>query len=270
MGVDLCPSCKSRPKKKHWNSKWCSKCANERRKRPVSTMTMDQINWVNQKIGQMPISEMAEELGVSISNIKRAFRGKSIWFKNGKYKQQPELVKTVCEYYSKHGKINTQKRFPNVNVRSVVEHFKLAKPRQIRWTEPQIIAAARMAGLVSMRNQAKLFKRPGAFEGSIKSLWIKKFGFCSGNIHGLSATQAKFLTTKDCPYLNTQFWRTRRARIDFSRKLYLWVDIKEHLKNDTPDFIKEAVATLAKFQIWIFKPHNPRDQIKNLLSRNYS
>lgn len=269
--MNLCPGCKARPKQKHHNSKWCLPCAKERRKRPRSTLSAAQKRWVKERIGKMPVTEMAERLGTSVSNVKRAFRGKSLWFHNGKLKNNPKLVKQVLDYYSAHGWHATEKAFPNLRIKSIIHRadyfgFKL-KPRQARWKEHEIILAARMAGLVDGKRQARIFNRPGANEGSIKSLWMKRFGHGGGNIHGMSEWMAKHLLKPGYPVLKTRVWSKRKGQPDRGpvRGLVLWCDMDGYLKPDVPAFVRDGVQAMAEFQCWLFETRKPKRAILEIL-----
>lgn len=269
--MTYCNSCKKRPKQAHFNSKWCKPCALQRRKRPVGTLTAIDKAWVRAHIGKMPISEIAANLGVSVSNIKRSLSGVPIWFKNGKYKNNPKLVHEVFAYYSKHGMIATKKEFPNVNVRCIVDRPKYygvnLRPRQIRWKEHEIILAARMAGLVDGKRQAKIFNRPGANEGSIKSLWMKRFGHGGGNIHGMSEWMAKQILKPGYPVLKTRVWSKRKGQPERGpvRGLVLWCDMLPHLRRGTPSFIRNGVKTMAQFQRWLYQSKDPKCEILKIL-----
>src|SRR5690606_27982022 len=147
---------------------------------------------------------------------------------HNKYAINPKLVKDVCKYYEMHGKSKTQKCYPEVNVRSIVERYKLFKPRQVKWKEQEIIQLARFAGVISMQAQAKYFNRPRANAGSIKSVWVKKFRNCGGRIHGMAWYQARHITTPECPVLLTPFWVQRKpgsVKGTAIRKLCLWTDM---------------------------------------------
>ncbi len=152
MAKRLCPSCNKRLTREHHNSKWCLPCANEKRRRPKGTLTATQRAFARKHRADMPREEIARRLGVSSSNLKRSCRDVRFCFQNGKYKNDPRLIKRVAEHYSDHGWEATAKSFPKVKIKSIIHRgdyygFKL-KPRQIRWKEEEIILAARMAGLV--------------------------------------------------------------------------------------------------------------------------
>lgn len=250
----LCGLCKKRPKRRHFNSKWCVSCALELRKRPRSTLTKEQIHQAESLIGKMDRRDIAQELGTSISNLKRAFKNKTLAFHN-KYKSNPALVKQVCEYYEKHGKLKTQKKFPTINLRSVVERYP-HKKRQIRWTDDQIAEAARMATFVTFDKQAKIFNRPGANEGSIKSLWMKKFNFYPAQLHGMCHNMGKHIVSSKCPQIKLNFMR-----------LYLWVDMEKHLLIGVPRSIRDGIKTMAHFQRWIYNTDNPKKTILTYINK---
>ncbi len=269
MKTDICPGCRTRKVQKHHNAKWCKPCALDRRKRPRSTLSSKEIAWCESQIGKLSAPQMAERLGTSLSNVKRAFRGKSLWFHNGKYINQPDVVRSVIRYYEKHGKQATIKKFPNINVKSIVdrpEYYGIKRTyRQKRWTEDQIAELARMAGVISQEAQAKYFKRPRAFAGSITSVWSKTFKMSGGCINGLSHHVAKELVTEKCPFIRTKFWQQRKKTGEYGRMLYLWVDMEKHLKNDVPEFIVEAIRTMADFQRWLHQTKNPRRKILKMI-----
>jgi AcrR family transcriptional regulator len=216
----------------------------------------------------MPVNEMAERLNTSVTNIKRAFRGKRLWFHNGKYKNRPELVESVLAYYAKHGKNETIKRFPDVKVKCIVdrpEYYGHSKPkRQIRWTDKQILEAARMAGLVSLKGQARYFNRPNADVGSIQSLWTKRFQMGSSNVNGMVHWYAKELVNHRARYIQP-LGLSRADKLVKFRRVILWVDMEKCLKANVPSFIREAVKTMADFQRWLHGSDNPRAKILRMI-----
>lgn len=273
MDEKLCRECLKRPMKKHFNAKYCAECASNLRRKPKSTLTEEQKEWVKVRIGKMPVSKMACELQTSVSNIKRAFRGTSLWFKNGKLKNNPELVREVLEYYSEHGKVETQKMFPHVRIKSILHREKYygveMKPRQTRWTEEQIVLAAKLAGLVDGKRQARIFNRPNANEGSIRSLWMKRFGYGGGNVHGLSEWMAREILEPGYPVVKTRVWSPRKgakSKRGPVRGLVLWCDMKNYLRPGLPRFVEEAIFTLSDFQCWLFQTRDPKSEIIKLVS----
>lgn len=259
-----CERCKKRPKKsKHFNTKYCNICRKELIKRPVGKLTARQESEVRRLAGTMPIKKLAKKVGTSDSTLDRWAKANKVDINWLKYR--PDTVRQVCEYYAKHGKVKTQKKFPKVKVRSIVERYmrSLDLPkRQERWTSNQLIEVARMAGLVSLEKQASNFARPGANLGAMRSVWNKRFGHGGININGLSKNVAKGYVLHSCPYYSTSFWYHRNG----PRLIALWVDAEQHLKPDVPDHLREAIAALAKFQRWLHG-ENAKSNIEDILRR---
>jgi AcrR family transcriptional regulator len=169
----------------HWNAKYCGPCAELRRHRPVSRITPEQGTQLLAMVHQVTHDEMARRLGVSRSAVNRWFRDQGMSSKSQQYR--PDVVAAVLRAYEEGGKARVKALYPDVSVRSIVERYKAYPPRQIRWTDEQIVEAARMAGLVSTNAQARYFSRPNAYAGSIQALWAKRFGVYPHDINGLAA-----------------------------------------------------------------------------------
>lgn len=232
-------------------------------------MTRDQIKIAKEMAGKVPREEIAMALGVSLSNLKRSCRDTSFLYYYI-HKNNPNLVREICSYYEKNGKNKTQKKYPNIKIRSVIEHYKTFSPRQTRWTEKQLHELVKMGGLVSKEAQAKYFNRPRANAGSIESAWIKKINTKMSTIHYLPTYRAKYFIKNSCPSIEVKFWsrntinKGKKPHQEFV-KAHLWCDIKKHLKNDCPSFFKEAVIALDKFQQWIFNSTNPKPLILKMI-----
>lgn len=265
----ICPACKVRKIPRHLNAKKCRPCAAELRKRPKHNLTPSQQAQVMRFRGKLTKEQIAERIGASRSSIMRFGRELGLSMAaTYKYKANPNLVQQVCEFYKHNGKLKTGKNFPGVNVRSVVERYPHA-PRQVRWTDDQVKELARMAGLVSHASQAKYFKRPNANTGSITSVWMKRFKQSGAQLNGLSWNNAKHLVTKRCKPITTAFWyqRASSSRDEHSRKIVLWVDLKKHLRTDQPQWLREAISSMAKFQIWLHEVENVRPKVIRLIKQ---
>lgn len=254
-----CTICKTQDRKKHGNSKYCEECAEARRSKPVGKLTASQVRDVKRLKGSMYAHEIAERIGTSQTNLKRWARDNGASLNAHKYDKK--TVRSVTEYYAKHGRVKTQERFPGVKVRSIVERYlKEADRRQIRWTSEQLIELAKMGGLIRYEAQAKYFDRPGANAGSVKSAWQKRYGFGGTNVNGLSFHIAKQYVTENCPVYETSFWVTHNG----PRKVVLWIDVAKHLKPEVCLEIRNAVKALAKFQRWLHG-RNARASILRIL-----
>lgn len=245
-----CLSCKKQITG-HFNRKRCEPCVSLLRKRPQSTLTKEQILEARKLIGKMDRNDIAERLGVSLSNLKRAFRGTRLAYYNY-CTVNPKLVRDVNKYYEKHGLNRTFKKFnlKKKQVEHIIYRYKQHSPRQIRWTNNEIIEAARMAGIVSPAAQARFFKRPNANAGSIKSLWMKRFKMGQGCVNGMTHWCAKELVNKNARYLKP-IGESRKGEPTEFRRLILWIDMEKNLKRGVPPFMRSAVKTMADFQRWI-------------------
>lgn len=233
-------------------------------------MTSVQIKKATELAGTMDRNDIAKKLGVSLSNLKRSCPGVRFTYFN-QHANNPNRTRDICLYYAKHGRPATEKKFPGVKVRSVVEkYFKGQLSRQRPWTDSQMAELVRMGGLVSKEAQAKYFKRPRANAGSIESAWIKKIGTKMSRIHYMPDYHAKYFVTDQCPRLQFKFW-SRRLKTKKSNKrvekinAVLWCDFAKHLRPDCPEFIRDAAGALAEFQKWIFKSKNPKRVILKMV-----
>jgi hypothetical protein len=222
-------------------------------------MTKKQIEIAKSLIGTMSRDDICKKLGVSASNLKRSCPGTSFYFFN-RYAANPDMVKEVCKYYEKHGLRETQEKFPELKIRSIVERYKLFSPRQSRWKDNEIIELVKFAGLVSAKKQAEFFNRPLAHEGSIRSVWVKNFKTAPRFMHGLPMHKAKLFVKPECPTLKKDnLWRDVGGT-----EMVLFCDAVKYLEDDCPDFVKEAIQAMAEFQEKLFGK-NPRVEIENIL-----
>jgi len=269
MSRELCAACGRRPRVAHFNAKYCLPCREQRLRQPRSSLSEAQKAYVRAwrpvEYGRDQARALAEELGVSRASVRRYCRdiGKSL--RLPRYSEH--LQAEVLAYYERHGRLATEDKFPTVRVRSLVERRPHAS-RQVRWTPDEIILAARMGGLIPADIQAEFFGRPNAGAGSIRSLWMKRFGFSGGALHGMHPARARFLLRPGFPtVVMPGHWRpsagarTRHTR----RRLVLWCDMGPWLLPGLPPFFADAVAALAHFQRWLFAPEPPGEAIRGML-----
>lgn len=231
------------PRAAHFNAKYCLVCRAERLKHPAHTLTASQAQTVERLRGTLFRRQIAERLGVSRAQVARYLRAAGLDSNARDY--APAVVAAVCAAYEALGRKRTQELFPEVVVRCVVERYQHV-PRQIRWAGPQIIEAARMAGLVSHNAQARYFGRPNACAGSIKSLWVKGFQCAPGDINGLTALLVWRLTKPGVPAVLIR----HSSASGFFAKV-LWIDLARTLKASVEPVIRKAILSLARFQAWL-------------------
>jgi len=257
--IKKCLDCKIELPKAHLNTKRCNDCRLILSKRPKGTMTAEQIAEAKRLAGTMPRDEIAKRLGVSLTNLKRSCPNvKFIYYYF--WKNNPDLVLEICKYYEKNGKMKTQEKYPDIKIRSIIEHYKLFKPRQIKWKENELIELAKFAGIVPLKQQAKFFNRPRANSGSIKSVWYKKFKTTPCYMHGMPIHKAKIFLEKGFPMITVK----RQISGDQTR-LALWCDAVFYIRKDCPDFVRDAINAMAEFQNKLFNG-NPRMEIENILA----
>jgi DNA-binding CsgD family transcriptional regulator len=256
---NLCKLCSSPVRNNHFNTKYCSKCSLIRRKQPSGNLTQEQTELLYKFKGELSRKEIAKKIGCSIPNLQRYCRDRKISLatRHGsrKYLVNPSLRESVISYYEEHGLDATQKKFPEVRVRCIIENYTHA-PRCAKWKDEQIVEVVKMAGLLSKNAQAKFFKRPRANAGSIYSVWTKRIDGDPRYIHGLPFCIAKKIVIDRTKFIKVRY-----------KKLFLWVDLVGNLTNEVPDYFKKAIKTMAIFQKWLFNSSNPRADILSLIKK---
>lgn len=252
-----CIRCKKDISKLHFNSKRCKPCADIIRKKPLSTLTDKQKTLVLKFAGKMYVKDIIKKVKCSKSNLVRFQRDHGISLNYHSYKK--DVIEKVCRYYEKHGKIQTQKMFPDVRVRSIVERYKLFKPLCIPWKEDQVVELLRYSGLLSFDQLAKKFNRPNAYRGSIRSKFSKDLRVPAGYINGLPFHKARHF----CDMKKVTIIQTHHG----NRKLILWCDIKKHLHKDQSEIIFKFVDAMAMFQNWIWNSQNPKQKILRAIKK---
>jgi len=227
-------------------------------KKIPNILTLKQINFIKDNHARMKRQEIADELGVSISTVRRAGAALDLnFFKPLKYNDQD--IKKVFDYFRSHSRNETQKKFPELRVKTILEHHKEHKGyiKQRRFTSEEQISCLKFAGLLNFDQISKILNRPNAHAGSIKKFFICR-GISSKTINGLFKNKALFITD-DCPFVEVKTYRGGR--------LCLWVDIERHLKKDVDDSIKYAIYTLAAFQRWLWGD-DVKEKIIKILGKN--
>lgn len=251
-----CLGCDTELKDYHKKKKYCDECKKIRSKNIYipGCLSEEQQKQIDELVGIMSIRDIAKTVGTSRSSVKRY--GNHKCYKFMIYKYTNEFKKELTDYYVKHGKRKTVNKFPNAKIRSIVERVEHI-PRQIRWTDEQIVTAVKMADLVPNNMQAMIFNRPNAYSGSIKSLWTKRIGVGQTYING---ARMHFLKSICCKKIVSGL-----ITIDSSgqcKVIIPWTIVFENLKKDLPDWIKQAINSLANFQKWL---HGTKNIEKSLM-----
>jgi len=206
-------------------------------------------------------ADIAKEIGVSESKLKRIAKGSGFEFSYAKArpygKYSKELTIEVIDFFESNGIKKTIKKFPDVKIRSVIEHYPRKAQRQRCWTDEEIIQAIRFGPFMSLKNQAAFFGRPLAYEGSIKSLWSKRIKGNRRRIHGLPRYIAKDFVNSLCP--------VTPIKMRHAKDIYLWCDMEAHLLNSCPEFFKKIIEAGSMFQRNLYG-NNVKQEIDKILN----
>lgn len=244
------------------NVKRCSPCRIKRAKNPLGVLTPEQERVVREFAGTMKIKDLAKLVGTSDSTLDRWAKQNGVNINWLQYRK--EEVEKVIAFYEKNGRKETEKKFPDVRVRSIVEKHERKVLRCQKWKAEEIVEAIRMAGLIPFAAQARYFNRPRANAGSVKALWVKKIGMMPGRINGTPMNVAKNLCLGSVPYRKIASERRHLSDKDMARMLVLWVDIEEKLRPDLAPFMIDAIKSLAEFQRWAHGAKNNKDCRKKI------
>ena len=244
----------------HYNQKYCCECVILRRKKSFglpSKLSLKQKETIMELCGKKDINEIAKEVGISRSGVKRV--GNYLGLKFGITKYSNELKEKVTRFYEIHGKPKTKKEFPDVKVKSIIERYGKGRHKRCRpWKDSELIELVKMAGIVSFKEQWKVFNRPRAFAGSIRSAWVKKFKVAPRYINGLYRNKALYIANENCPFIETGHYN--------NSKLYLWVDLENNLKEGVSMDFKKAIEAMANFQRWLWGKDNVREEVLKMVS----
>lgn len=262
MKDKICERCNKKLKSVHSNVKRCAPCRDYLKLYVPTTMTPLQIAKAEKMIGKYTRHQICERLGVSLSSLKRAFRGTRMPCVREHINKI--MASNVSAYYQIHGLKKTEEKFPELRIRSIIERYKLHSPRQAKWKNDELVEVVRMSHFASHSSQAKYLNRPGAKAGSILSVHSKRLfkGIEKGNIHGLYEHKARFFVTKSCPKIIVNGLVRTSGN---NRYLYLWSDMEKNIRIDCPAAIKDAISAGATFQRWLYKTENPRKEILKII-----
>ena len=262
---DSCLDCQADLAGTHHNRTRCPPCAARLLNRPAHNLTEDQQLRVRELAGTMPQDELWKAVGArSRSSVIRFAMAEKISLRQVLY--SPELIARVLECYEAHGKTHTQKMFPTVALRSIVEHRTYRHhfaPRQSRFTHEDYRLLVRMAGLVPYDMQAQHLQRPRAHAGSIRSFWVKNLPVSATSLQGIDRQTAKYICERDVPFIRVP--PVQRPDAAYGRSIVLWSDAALYLLPEVPAFIREAVEAMAAFQRWVYETDTPQVAIHDIV-----
>lgn len=259
MASRFCLTCDADISQRHRVAKRCLPCAEERRKRPAGHLTPSQARFAARYAGQVDVRDIAAELECSVANIKRFFRGTRIRFNPTHY--TPQQRAEVIAYYEEHGAPATQKRYPHVSVRSIVERNP-HKPRQIRFTDKDYRSLAQMAGIVMADVQAKFLNRPRAHAPSVMRFWQRNMkGMRPTDMCGMRLRYAHHLLRPGFPYVCAPSVNGAVLEHD----VVLWADMALWLRRGVPAFVQDGIKAMARYQRWLYGTDDVHARVQEII-----
>lgn len=233
-----CSSCNCSIENRHKNARRCVSCAKLLRKSPAHNLTPLQQKKALELAGKMYRNEIAKTIGCSRTAFTRfAKQRKDVNWNAHRYKD--ELVEKVVNFYINNSMHDTQKKFQNVCVRSIIDRY-VGKVKCIPWSEKETLALYKYTGLASYTEIAvKLGRNPCAPKR-------KRAKQVSGYVNSIPFDIAKKFVTRGCP-----FYYLRKTDKPCGHWTTPWVAMVKHLRAENPGWVNDAVASLAKFQRWL-------------------
>lgn len=203
--------------------------------------------------------EIAKTIGASRTSIIRFACQEKVSFKRKKYSD--ELRKQVIAYYEEHGMKKTESEFPEVNVKGLLS-TSTYKLRHTIWRRGAVIEAAKMAGILSLRDQAKLIGNPNTKARGVRAMW-QRMGMQGSHLHGLHPYGALLLLKSSVPKTIVQYSGSERRE---HNTIILWCDMQGHFRESVPEYLRDGIRTLAKFQAWLYGTDDPGGAIRQMLA----
>lgn len=207
-------------------------------------LPFEKIKYIKENCDKMYIKDIASELNLSISTLKRyAYKNKirfSFYSKNNCYQQQ--LISDVIAYWLVNGKAATVKKFPNVKVRSIIERHNNGRSTIQRYTFNDKLFLLRYSEFLGTLKSARILGRvvKERHNTRLNSFNNRKNTTYRVNYNGLTKRIiSRFLIDGKSIKLNYH-----------GRSIITWPEIAKNLKVDNQNLLILAQA-MAKFQIWL-------------------
>lgn len=191
-------------------------------------------------IGKLSRTEIAQRLDVSLSYLNRYMTKHKI-YSGPRRRYDKETIDQVVSFYLKHTRSETEKRFPDLNVRAIIETYLGNKGSHKNWTLNEILFTAKVGGLLTYERQGEIINRT---YNSIKTRWLKDIGMSPKNLNGIPLKDVRDLIKKGCRY----FYIKSKERFGRDPCVVLWCDLEKNLLDDVPPEIKQCVSAMSQFQ----------------------
>lgn len=247
----FCLDCKVNISKRHLNAKRCKRCGAKKKKNPDHNLTKLEQEKAIKLAGKMYVHHVAKAVGVSLSNLKRFAKTRpDINWNAHAYKEKD--IEKVIDYYLCHTLEETKKKFPGIAVRSIIDRY-CKRKKVLKWSDEDIVNLYRWTGLCQWDAIAKkLGRNPYAVR--------KRRRFTKGRLNSLPFNTAKHYVKKGCP-----FYHVRLESKAAGTWICPWIIMEKYLKDDIPDWIRDSIVALAKFQRWL---HGSEERVFEILQEN--
>ena len=196
---------------------------------------MDQLyRYIIDLAGKFTREEIANKLGTSRSTVNRCLKKNNI--KTGQPKSYPINIRNaVINFYASHTLKETQKQFPNVKVRSIIERYTTLE-KQNYWTFEEELKAISM---LSEKSTAEISKILGRGKRAVSKRIQRNYQIAPKHLNGIAYRLCKHV-------LRSNFIPEKKGNI----YIVNWNDFDKYIstKNKT---ILECVKVLAKFRTWL-------------------
>lgn len=193
---------------------------------------MDQLDHdIIVRAGKMTRQEIAESLGVSRATVNRRLRSHGI--RTGQPRQYPvEIREAVIAFYATHDKHETQKQFPGVRVRSIIDRYE-TKAKQEYWIFEEDLKAISM---LTEKPTTEIARILGRGEKSVIKRMKRVYNLSPKHLNGMAYRLCKHVLKDDFkPFKKGNSYVVN------------WSEMSKNLDTTNQDII-HCVNALAKFR----------------------
>lgn len=181
--------------------------------------------------GTMTRAEIAERLNTSRATVNRCLRDNGI--RTGQPRQYPvEIREAVIAFYATHDKNETQKQFPGVRIRSIIERYE-TEAKQEYWTFEEDLKAISM---LTEKPTSEISKSLGRGERSV----IKRMSRC----YNLSPKHINGMAYRLCKHVLSDHYKPTKKGNAY---IVNWCEMRDNIETENQDIIS-CVNVLARFR----------------------
>jgi len=181
--------------------------------------------------GTMTREEIAKYLNTSRATVNRCLRDNGI--RTGQPRQYPIGIReAVIGFYATHNKLETQKQFPGVRVRSIIERYE-TEAKQKFWTFEEDLKAISM---MTEKPTSEISKALGRGEKAVVKRMSRCYNLSPKHVNGMAYRLCKHV-------LNDQYKPTKKG----NAYTVNWCEFRDNLATENQDIIS-CVNVLAHFR----------------------